>query len=636
MNEAHPTLLQHNISLLQQHRPELLALAVPVDQSAGFTVIVSDDGKPNIEAPHPLTHVADLVHDPLHVAESFSSLLELLAKEQDALVFLVGMGLGYEATLLVSSYPHFRFVILEPNAELFSAALKTADLAPVLANPHVALRVGNKINIPQLLREQDDALRALPMHLVGHRKLLELFPGTYNPIYSRLQAELLNFKGKLQTIVKQGPLLFHNTVANVPRLSESVHVLALKNIAQGLPAVCVAAGPSLTKNVSLLHGQENRVFIIAVDSAAKILLDHGITPHLIVTIDPIPAGMTKLRHVIAGHGNIPLAYTPEAFPETVQGFQNGPKFVIPGVNDLFRLYLAPLLDQDETFPHMISVMHAATQLATVAGCNPFIFIGLDLALADGQDHAQGCPVSWKNFTREEKIKVPGWHGGEVETVAVLKNQLLALQDIISRNSESRFIDATEGGALIPGTEIMTLHEALGKYADKQMSFAVVIENIFRKAVKPSWEATEYALQDLLKAVKSSRKTAQNGLRSGQEATKEWKFSKIPNKRSLALKKFKKNVIASGASFDKLTGSSEIINALYPLRAEAHHEFIYAREKFTESAPKKTPEQRVLEELEHNIAYFSSWFATTKDAETIITPVLKELAAHGAKGEKTNT
>jgi|GEM_PF-2621614 len=633
MNEAHPTLLQHNISLLQQHRPELLSLAVPVDQSAGFAVIVSDDGKPNIEAPHPLTHVADLVHDPIHVAESFSSLLELLAKERDALVFLVGLGLGYEATLLVSSYPHFRFVILEPNAELFSAALKAADLAPLLANPHVALRVGNKINIPQLLQQQDDALRALPMHLVGHRKLLELFPGTYNPIYSRLQAELLNFKGKLQTIVKQGPLLFHNTVANAPRLSESTHVLALRNIAQGLPAVCVAAGPSLTKNVSLLQGQENRVFIIAVDSAAKILIDHGITPHLIVTMDPIPASMTKLRHVIAGHGNIPLVFTPEAFPETVRGFQNGPKFVIPGVNDLFRLYLAPLFDQQEVFPHMLSVTHAATQLANVAGCNPFIFIGLDLALSGAKDHAEGSPVSWKNFNQEEKIKVPGWHGGEVETIAVLKNQLLALQNIISQNSETRFIDATEGGALIPGTEIMALQEALGKYADKQMAFAMVIENVFRKAVKPSWEATEYALQDLRKAVKTSQQTAHEGLKNGIEAKKQWKISRIPNKKPQAIKKFKKAVVASGNAFDKLMDLLDLANVLYPLRAAAHHEFIYARKKFNESAREKTAEQSIFEELAQNIDYFSSWLATTKEAEPIINHVLKELTVHPGKDDK---
>ena len=636
MNTAPTNFLQYNIALLQQHRPELLpCIDYPLQEPVGFAIVVSRDGQPNIEAPHPITHTKELVHDPARVEESFSSLLELLATEQDAHIFLVGMGLGYEATLLLSKCPKLRLVILEPNAELFAAALKVVDLSPVLICPNVSLHVGKDINIQQLLQQEDDALRALPMHLISHQKLRELFPETYGPIYNNLQNELLLFKGKLQTIVAQGPLLFRNTVANVPQLIRSVSVQALKDIAHGLPAVCVAAGPSLTKNVDLLKGQGNKVFIIAVDSAAKVLINHGITPHIILTIDPIPASMTKLRDVIDTHAELPLAWTPDAFPETVQGFKNGPKFVIPGVNDLFRLYLAPIFDQESTFAHMLSVTHAATQLATVAGCNPLIFIGLDLALSGEKDHADGCPVSWGNFAQADRIKIPAWDGGDVETVAVLKNQLLALQSIISQNSEMRFIDATEGGALIPGTEVMRFQEALSRYADKEMAFDIIIANVFKKAKKPSWEAAIHALVELQKLINTSHKTAQEGLRNGKEAYLHWRLSQIPSKKAQALKKFKKTIVASGNAFDKLMGLLDLTNALYPLRAAAHHEFIYARKIFNNSAQEKTPEQRVVEELEQNIAYFTSWIATTKEAETIISPVLKELTAHNNKGGKTN-
>ncbi|HCC55359.1 MAG TPA: hypothetical protein DEQ20_10640 [Desulfobulbaceae bacterium] len=633
MNKAPTNFLQYNTALLQQHRPELLSwIGSPLQEPAGFAIVVSQDGRPNIEALHPVTHTQELVHDLAHIQESFPSLLELLATEQDALIFLVGMGLSYEATLLLRKCPKLRLVIFEPNAALFAAALKVVDLSPVLICPNVSLHVGKDINIQQLLQQEDDASRALPMHLVSHQKLLELFPETYGPIYNNLQNELLLFKGKLQTIVAQGPLLFRNTVANVPQLIRSVSVQALKDIAQVLPAVCVAAGPSLTKNVDLLKGQENKVFIIAVDSAAKILIDHGITPHIILTVDPIPASMTKLRNVIDTHAELPLAWTPDAFPETVQGFKNGPKFVIPGVNDLFRLYLDPLFAQESPFAHMLSVTHAATQLATVAGCNPLIFIGLDLALSGEKDHADGCPVSWGNLDQTDRIKIPAWDGGEVETVAVLKNQLLALQSIISHNSEMRFIDATEGGALIPGTEVMLLHEALSRYADKGMAFDIIIANVFKKAKKPSLDAAIHALVELQKLINTSHKTAREGLRNGKEAYLHWRLSQIPNKKVQALKKFKKTIVASGNAFDKLMELLDLTNALYPLRATAHHEFIYARKIFNNSAQEKTPEQRVIEELEQNIAYFTSWIATTKEAETIISPVIKEMSAHNGKGK----
>jgi hypothetical protein len=625
MSEAPLNFLQLNISLLRQHKPELLAFADTARQSAGFAVIASTDGRPDLEALDPATNIPEVVHDPAHLEGGFSSLLDLLEKEpQGALIFLVGMGLGYEAKFLLNIFPKLRLVILEPNEDLFAAALRETDLTPVLASPKVSLLVGKNIDIGQLLQQEDDALRALPLHLLTQKRLLKLFPDIYQPLYTKLQSELLHFQGRLQTIVKQGPLLFKNTVANTPQLANSVNVQALKNIAQGLPAVCAASGPSLTKNLDLLKGRENQVFIIAVDSAAKILIDHGIIPHLIVTIDPIPASMIKLREVIASHATLPLVWTPEAFPETVRSFQNGPKFMIPGVNDLFRLYLAPLFDQDATFLHMLSVMHAATHLATVAGCNPLIFIGLDLALSGNRDHAEGCPVSWEKVKKQNLLKVPSWDGGEVETIPVLKSQLLAMQSIISQNRDTTFIDATEGGALIPGTEIMPFQEALAKYANKQLAFALIIDKIFQAATKPSGQAAAHAIRELIKAVKASRKTAQGGLKNGKEAYRLWKLAKIPNQKDQALKKFKKPVVASGQAFDKLMDLLQLTNALYPLRAAAHHEFIYARKQFNTSAPDKTPEQRVLEELGLNLHYFESWLATTKAALAIIEPELKKL------------
>ncbi|MFZ6028239.1 MAG: motility associated factor glycosyltransferase family protein [Chloroflexota bacterium] len=624
MNEAQPDFLQNNVILLQQHRPELLAVVGPARQPLDFTITASADGRLNIQAPHPVTHTPEYVHETAQSEAGFADLLALLAKEENAIIFLLGMGLAHEIKLLLRKFPRFRYVVLEPYLEIFAAALRQVDLSFLLASPNVVLRVGSSINISQLLQQEDDALRALPMHLVAQQKLQELFPDTYNPLHTRLQSELVDFQGKLQTIAKQGSLLFQNTLANVPRLSESASIQAIRNIAQGLPAVCVAAGPSLTKNVALLKGQENRIFIIAVDSAAKVLVEHGITPHLIVTIDPIAASLLKLREIIARHDTIALAWTPEAFPETVQGFHHSPKFVIPGVNDLFRLYLAPLYDQGETFPQMLSVTHAATQLARVAGCNPLIFIGLDLALSGEQDHAEGSPVSWKKFSREQRIRIPGWHGDEVETIAMLRNQLFALQNIISQNKGTRYIDATEGGALIAGTEVMPLQEALARYADKQMAFATVIGNVFHKTARPSCAALVHRLRDLQKAVASSRHTAQEGLKNGQEARKQWKIARMPNKKAQAIKKFKKAVIASGKAFDRLMDLLDLANALYPLRAAAHHEFIYARKQFNEAAGEKNAEQSIFEELDQNLAYFSSWIATTREAETMIAPIIQAM------------
>lgn len=630
MNDSEQKFLSQNLSLIKQYKPELLpSFSGDAKLPPDFSIVKEESGRMNIQAPHPLTNEQKFVHDDNAPDESLLGLDHIIAPHEESLLFLVGMGLGHEAKKIINRFPKCKIIILEPRQDIFNWSLKVSDLSTLLANPNVLIRVGEHIDTQELLQHEDDTMRALPFHLVSHARLQELFPCSYPPLYKKLQAHLLNFKSNLQTIKTHGPLIFRNTLDNSPQLPRSVPVRRLKNMFNGLPALCVAAGPSLTKNIDILKDKENNFFLIAVDSAAKILLAHGITPHLIVTADPIPASMTKLQDVIATHSHLPLVWTPGAFPPTIKGFQTAANFLIPSVNDLSRMLSAPQ-DTEESFPHQISVTHTATQVAILAGCSPLIFIGLDLALSGGKDHADGCPVAWKNLERVERFKIPAWGGGEVETISVLQNQLLAMQSIISQHPEVTFVDATEGGALVQGTLTMPLATALERYQKPPMEYEECIAEVFQNAPKPFSASICQVLQKLQRELKASMQTAQTGLKNGREAVAQWKLSRLPNKRSQALKKFRKNVLASGNAFDKLMDLLELTNALYPLRAADHHKFIYARKTFNATASEKTPEQRVLEELEQNIDYFKSWIATAKAADGMISSALKNLAAPGKK------
>ncbi len=586
---------KQNLSFMQQHRPDIL---------------------PKLNTQVASTQPSDLNkkdNDPI----DFSQLFGDLNTDHNTLIFLIGFGLGHEAKEITRHFPSFRLVILEPDADLFTTAMHEEDQRSLISNPNIAINIGSDINIAQIIQQEDDALRALPFRLIVNKKLQTEQPNRYNSLYSSLQAALLNFKGKLTTIVKLGPLLFQNTLSNAQQLGNIVPINNLNNMAQDLPVICVAAGPSLSKNIEQLKGQEQHFLIIAVDSASKVLLDHGITPHLIVTIDPITLSLVKLRDVIKSNPDIPLALTPEAYPETIAGFTDSPKFIIPGVNDLFQQYLAPLLQDTSTFPNMVSVSHAATQITNILGANTLIFIGLDLALNANQDHVEGCPVSWEKFGPDDRIKIPSWDGGEVETVAVLQNQLTALQEIINSLTDIQFIDATEGGALISGTTPMSLSDALQKFRDVKKDYTQEISTCFEQTEKPNSKRVNNTLKKLKKDLKQSLKIANTGLRSGKEARLNWKLSKIPKKRSQALKKFKKNIITSGKSFDKMMDLLDLTNAIYPLRADAHHQFIYARKMFNETVDGKTEEAKIFDELDENIDYFESWISTVKEAEKII-------------------
>lgn len=614
MNRPDPDFFAQNISLLQQHHPEIL------DCIGGIT----GDELAGSEVAQPLSNIPGFVQDPQHFESEFAALLGQIGEEQEALLFLVGLGLGYEAQLFLEKFPLLRLIVLEPNVLLIQAALQGRDLSFLLGNRNLSLHVGNAIDIQKMLAQEDDALRALPLHLVIHKGLLEFFPDVYGPLQKRLATELLHFQGRLTTIENQGPLLFANTIKNVGMLHATANMAGLRNIAQGLPAVCVASGPSLTKNLLQIKGRERAVFIIAVDSAVKVLLDHGIQPHLIVTIDPIPASLIKLRSFIEAGHSLPVVWTPEAYPATIANLKGDQKFVMPGVNDLFRLYFSPLTGQGSNFPHMLSVIHAATHVATVAGCSRVIYIGLDLAVYGDKDHADGCPVKWRKLATEDRFAIPAWDGGEVETITVLRNQLLSLESIIRQNQNVEFIDATEGGALISGTKIMPLQEALAAYADQNLDIHSKLAAAYEHGARPELRAVLEALLRLQGDIRTSQRLALNGNKQGQEAIRLWKLSKIPAMRAKSLKEFQKVLVGSGESYDRLRAMDDLTNALYPLRAREHHRHIHRREKFRKAAAAKTPEQRIFEELDLNLAYFKSWLASAEEALTIIEPVMAEM------------
>ena len=52
-----------------------------------------------------------------------------------------------------------------------------------------------------------------------------------------------------------------------------------------MPAIVVAAGPSLNKNIDELKRAKGKAFIIAVDTAIKPLLKKGIIPDMFAIVD---------------------------------------------------------------------------------------------------------------------------------------------------------------------------------------------------------------------------------------------------------------------------------------------------------------------------------------------------------------
>lgn len=178
-----------------------------------------------------------------------------------------------------------------------------------------------------------------------------------------------------------------NTLRNVEAIAREGDAAVLKNLFAGVPALVVAAGPSLDGNIADVARYRNRVVIIAADTALRPLLAAGIEPDLVVATDPTE---TNARHL----NDLPpcprtyLAAEGSVDPESLPHFE--------GRTFFFRIadhHPWPWLRQAGHDRVRLrawgSVLTTAFDLALEMGCGPIVFAGADLAFTDGRPYARG-------------------------------------------------------------------------------------------------------------------------------------------------------------------------------------------------------------------------------------------------------
>jgi hypothetical protein len=86
-----------------------------------------------------------------------------------------------------------------------------------------------------------------------------------------------------------------NTIRNLPHVAHGPDPAALDGRFTGVPAVLVAAGPSLDRNLRDLRAVADRALVVATDTAWRPLAAAGIDPPLVVAADPSDV---NARHLI--------------------------------------------------------------------------------------------------------------------------------------------------------------------------------------------------------------------------------------------------------------------------------------------------------------------------------------------------
>lgn len=471
--------LEQNMSLIKNIYPDLyIKLKNIFDKKEySYTNIeeteTKDGNKALIVEKDSTKYRLNSLYRPLKEAEKWADQYEFQNINVSVIMFGIGNGL-FVKEMLKRLKPDAKVYLYEPDISVFLYVLNNIDISDIICDNRIYLFVRN-VNSERfklLLQNGTDWLSISAQIVCNHP--------VYNKIYTDEFEEFLNVVYSANSLAKVNidterylsDILVNNAIKNLKYIKESNYISEfIGKISQDIPAIIVAAGPSLDKNIDELKRAEGKAFIFATDTAVKYLLKHNINFDAIITIDA-KKGAWHLKDERCH--NIPLFCVLEA-KDRMMEMHTGRKIWFRGSVYMYDLYSK----FNRVFPGYNSGGSVATAAFSVCLSMNFkniVFIGQDLAYDGEVTHAGGV-VKKIIGEKSGKKQVDAINGGKVWSRYDWLIYLEWLENSIRDIKGINVIDATEGGAFIHGSKVMKLSEVIDEYCKEEFSFSGLLENM---------------------------------------------------------------------------------------------------------------------------------------------------------------
>lgn len=470
-----PGIFENNWKDLQKHYPDL-SLILSTVKIENIQLVKQDNHLANLiidERPYYIGNIKDYVEEQLKGFE---------LNNVKVPVFL-GMGLGYEVMYWMQfkskEYGSQAIIIFEKNPEIFMAAMNVIDLTPIINNPNIHLFVGISIdNLYVILREHFKN-HIQEMLMSGATQPVFLYPSIRLNKEYYLQVLHVFFESLYHSIQNFGNsaedslIGLENMLDNVNEIANNPGINLLYDKFKGKPAIIVATGPSLNKNMHLIKGLEDKALIISVDASFKLLMKNGIKPHMVTSLEREHEVQQFFDNFEEEEvKDVYMTACPVLFNHVYKAY-NGPQIIVYRNFDHFKW----LEIERGILDIKLSSSNMAFKVAEALGCDPIILVGQDLAYGENDEtHATEVPftsegegIFYVKGNIEEKVKTnSGWY-----------NFLKAFEFDIAQY-RGKVINATEGGAYIQRTEITTLDETIQKYVTDKFDPLTIIQDTLKQ------------------------------------------------------------------------------------------------------------------------------------------------------------
>jgi len=385
------------------------------------------------------------------------------------LIFAMGIYSTSELEYLIQTMSKESFlVIVEPNCSFFNYVLREKDLS-FFESPNVILFADDLSNLPMFLD------KLFSTSLIFYLKNIRFY---YTSYYREHDVDsCLSLVRQIKEISKYRTTLYGNSVEdslmgfehnmkNVRHLVRSRDTAQMRNLFEGVPAIVVAAGPSLNKNIQYLKQFKHKAVIIAVDTIAERLCEEGIIPDFICSIERGELTYTYFYKNKSYPSEVTLVAPLLLYPEIFEEFTND--ICIPirdNVGEYVWLKDVMGLEGDNSISIGQSCAHVAFGLAAHLGASPIVLVGQDLAYGNSPNETHASNTIYDSnpvASMDQKITTEGYYGGEVHTTEIW-NAFRSWFESEIFNKQLQVINATEGGAKINHTIPMKLFDFYEEY-----------------------------------------------------------------------------------------------------------------------------------------------------------------------------
>lgn len=413
--------------------------------------------------------------DPQGEAERFAARVDL---SDDFCYVVSGFGLGYHIRALYDRLKGDAFIIVtEPNIQLLRAAMETVDLSDIIAADKCIILTRPDKGEVQTRLEPHNTLILMGAQFIAY-PTAERIHNEFHAAMRKLIADHLTYcRMSIMTLVANSRITARNVLNNLPTYVSTPPIDPLRDRFKNKPAILVAAGPSLRKNIDQLAELKGKAVIISVQTTFKTLLDRGIEPDFVTTLDYHKMSKRFFENIDTTPGTHMVA-EPKVTWHVLDTYK-GPVSLLN--NDFARLCVGDDLAARGALKAGATVAHLSLYLAAYMGCNPIVLVGQDLGYSNHVYYTPGVAMhdTWRpELNRFCTIEMKEW-----ERIARFRNILMKVKDINGHDiytDEQLFtylqqfegdfsaipmtvIDATEGGVRKAGTEVMTLADVARQY-----------------------------------------------------------------------------------------------------------------------------------------------------------------------------